>query len=459
MPRRTTAARGHAGRETDGRRRGRSTLGEPESNRTRGGTGRVRVGSQRFRAARGTDLALAIALGPFAVVNGYLALLTLVAALRRPPKADDAGGGRQTRCSFRIVVLIPAHDEEQSIARTIDSLFAQGHPPDLFAVHVVADNCSDHTAEVARRHGARVHERSEPASPGKGPALAWLVERLVREGERADAMVVLDADTSVAPGFLAAVDAAVGGGGSVWQAYYTVREPEASPNASFRHAALALRHYVRPLGRTGLGASCGLFGNGMVFRPEILHERRFTAHLTEDVEFQLELVLAGERIGFLPNAVVAAEMPTTLAAANSQNERWERGRLQLARRYVPRLVRKALGASGKDRIVLLDAVIDQVVPPLSVLAASTAAMGAGVAFASRVSTRRGPKLALALAGVSTAALTVHVVGGLRVARVPRSAYRVLLQAPRFVVWKVLLWLRVLIRRQDVSWSRTERNVS
>jgi cellulose synthase/poly-beta-1,6-N-acetylglucosamine synthase-like glycosyltransferase len=393
--------------------------------------------------------------GAFAVVNGYLALLTVLAALRRRSDHGDARSGPAERGSFRVVVLVPAHNEERSVARTIDSVFAQGHPSELMAVHVVADNCSDATAEVARSHGAHVHERSDTVSPGKGPALGWLVDRLADAGESADAMVILDADTSMEPGFLDAVHAALAGGGSVWQAYYTVREPEASPNTALRHAALALRHYVRPLGRAALGASCGLYGNGMVFRPEILHERQFTAHLTEDVEFQLELVLAGETIGFLPDAVVAAEMPTTLAAAASQNERWELGRLDLVKRYVPRLVRHAVRIGTRRRVTFVDAALDALVPPLSVLGAGTTLMAAaalvpgGSSWAARF--RRGLMI------LSVAALALHVFVGLRVAGVKRSAYVALLRAPRLVVWKVALWIRVMIRPRRVSWARTARN--
>ena len=130
------------------------------------------------------------------------------------------------------------------------------------------------------------------------------------------------------------------------QGQYRVRDPGASTAAALRSAALALRHHLRPLGRTALGGSCGLFGNGMAFRAEVLRARAWTDHLTEDIELQMELLLEGVLVAYAPDAVVEAEMPTTLEGARTQNERWERGRIELARRYVPRLVGARPGATA-----------------------------------------------------------------------------------------------------------------
>ncbi len=395
---------------------------------------------------------VAAAAAAAATLNGYLAMLTVAASIHRrssPSPADNA--------IHRVAVLIPAHDEAQIIGATIDSIVGQRYPADLCRVHVVADNCTDATAAVARRHGAQVHERHDPDAPGKGPALGWLVDRLQRGGDPPDAAVILDADTTMSPGLLRVVDAALGGEGNAWQAYYTVREPELSESAALRHAALVLRHYVRPLGRTTLGASSGLFGNGMIFRWELLAARRFSAHLTEDVEYQLDLLLDGQCVGFLPEAVVEAEMPATLDAARTQNERWELGRLQLARRYVPDLLMGAVRHGCRHRLARVDAALDQLVPPLSVLVAGTT-----VTTALATTLRLGPGSRLAqlgsrLAWISLAAVLFHVIGGLRVARVPRAVYRALAGAPRLVVWKVTLWLRVLARPEQVAWTRTPRN--
>jgi hypothetical protein len=269
-------------------------------------------------------------------------------------------------------------------------------------------------------------------------------------------MVVLDADTTMAPGFVAVMERELRRGGVAWQGYYTVRDPGTSPSTALRCGALALRHHVRPVGRTAIGGSCGLFGNGMVFRSDLLRDRRFSAHLVEDVEFQLDLLLDGQLVRFVPDAVVAAEMPATLDASRTQNERWERGRLDVARRYVPELARRSVRGAPSLRVAHVDAVADQLTPPLSVVAAgSVVAVVASTALARRGG--RPARVQAVLAWASLAGLAFHVVGGFRLARVPKTVYTAMLHAPRLVAWKVGLWLRMLVGRREVAWTRTARN--
>jgi cellulose synthase/poly-beta-1,6-N-acetylglucosamine synthase-like glycosyltransferase len=389
------------------------------------------------------------------VVVGYLVALTgaaWMAARRRD--ADQAPRPVPQR---RFVVLVPAHNEEAMIGTTLDSLAAQHYPAALFAVHVVADNCSDETVAVTRGRGVEVHEHIAPDQGGKGPALEWLLRRLWERGDRHDAVVVVDADTTVSPGFLAAVDAAFSQAARVVQGYYSVREPELSTAASFRSAALAARHYLRPLGRTFVGGSAGLYGNGMAFAADVLRTHRWTNHLTEDIELQMELLLAGTRVRFAPAAVVEAEMPHTLDASRSQHERWERGRLDMARRYVPKLVRQAARGGPAGRVAYLDAALDLLVPPFSVLVAGTTVWTGVAVLRSFIAPRRATRRSLLIAALAVAGEMVYVLSALRLARAPASVYRALLGAPKFVVWKVRLWGRMVVRGHTVTWVRTSRN--
>ena len=139
------------------------------------------------------------------------------------------------------------------------------------------------------------------------------------------------------------------------QGYYSVRDPDVSPVAAFRFAALACRHHLRPLGRARLGGSCGLYGNGMMFTRTLFAGRRWSGHLVEDAELQNELLLDGQLVTYTPDAVLWAEMPHTLSQAASQNQRWERGRIELVQRYVPQLVAGLATARGR-RVARIDAV-------------------------------------------------------------------------------------------------------
>jgi hypothetical protein len=385
----------------------------------------------------------------------YLAVLTAAAwwARWRGRTTTAVAGSPATR----FAVLVPAHDEEQLIGETVERLLALDYPPDLVQVHVVADHCTDRTVEIARATGAIVHEHEDPEPAGKGPALQWLVGELQRTGAEYDVAVIVDADTLVAPSLLRVLDARCAAGATVVQAHYAVRDQEQSTSTALRAAALSLRHYLRPLGRTALGASCGLYGNGMAFSREVLEGRHWSDHLTEDLELQSELVLDGVVVDFAPDAVVEAEMPTSLGASTSQHQRWERGRIDLARRYVPRLIRRAGQVRGRHRLALLDTAADHLVPPLSVLATGVAATTgwSGLAHAVRRSatTRRSWLVSLAL----VALLVAHVLSGLRMVRAPRAVYAALLRAPGAVAWKVRLWVRMIVRPEAATWQRTTRN--
>ncbi len=413
-------------------------------------------------ARRGPQVAIAAADASIAVLTavnvstaGYLGLLTL-AGVRRP--GSPTVGDRTTR----FAIVVPAHDEAAVISDTLRSFDTLDYPRAAYDVHVVADNCTDTTAEIVREHGWHVHERHDLGDPGKGPALNWLFDRIDADLELDfEVVVVVDADTVLDSGFLAAMDRAFADGAEVAQGFYSVRDPGDSTSAGIRYAALACRHHLRPLGRNRLGASCGLYGNGMAFQRDILRRRRWSGHLVEDAEFQMELLLGdGVLVRYVPDARLEAEMPGTLDGATSQNERWERGRIELARRSVPRLVRALPTARGR-RIAYLDAIADHVIPPLSlvvVLQGVGTAASVGAAFATLRGDRNEKFTRRAIVHVGTLVLLgTHVVAALRTVTAPPSVYRSLTKAPSMIIWKVGLWSNALRSKNEVVWRRTKRN--
>jgi hypothetical protein len=404
--------------------------------------------ASRRRLRQLAAMTLALARGVLAVPVGYLTVLTVaawvVSARRRPP-----AGVKVTR----FAVLVPAHDEELVIGDTLDALTAVDYPAALWTAHVVADHCTDRTVQLVRAAGVDVRENTSGAR-GKGPALQWLLGEVLADAARdarpVDAVAIVDADTIVGPGFLTAAAARLADGELAVQGQYRVRDPGRSTDTALRSAALAVRHHLRPLGRTAIGGSCGLFGNGMVFATDLLRGRSWSDHLTEDLELQNELLLDGVRVSYEPDAIVEAAMPATREAARTQNERWERGRIELARRFVPQLA--ALARRDPDmRVAAADAILDHVVPPLSVLAAATTATAVGGTLTAAL---RGSRLTRGW--WLPAALAVHVGSALVLARAPASVYRALLHAPAMVLWKVRLWGRMLLRPGAEGWARTAR---
>lgn len=391
--------------------------------------------------------------GGTSILTGYVGLLSVLGLL---PRRGTPGA---TTPTHRFAVLVPAHDEAIVIGEAIDALVGQRYPRELVAVHVVADNCSDRTAEIAAAHGAEAHDRVAPEQPGKGPALNWLLARLLTRGDRFDAVVIVDADTTLDPGFLAAADRGLAAGAVAAQGRYSVRAPEASTAAGIRYAALACRHHLRPAGRMRLGGSCGLFGNGMIIRTDLAAARPWTGHLIEDMEYQLELLLDGHRVEYLPDAVLEAEMPDSLEASTSQNQRWELGRIQLARSVVPRLIDRLRRGGPPGRVATADALLDQVVPPLSLLVGLQGASVGAAALLALVRGRRADRCQLAISVAGGAVVVGHVIAGLVSVMAPRSVYRSLLGAPRAIAWKLGLLAGVVARPDDVRWIRTERNAA
>ena len=372
----------------------------------------------------------------------YLGSLSIAALFSRRRRVAPSRGALR-----RFAILIPAHDEAAVIGRLLASIRALDYPADRVDIWVVADNCSDATARIAGSAGAIVRERQDATRRGKGHALQWLLETIAREGRRYDAYVILDADSAISPDFLAAMDARLSAGSVALQAYYTVLPVHGTPAERLREAALALVHYVRPAAKLTLGLSCGLKGNGMCFDRSVIERFGWpAAGLAEDVEVHLMLVRAGLRVDFVPEAVVRAEMPSSLRASNTQQERWEAGRLATVRRLALPLLRD--GVRGRDA-VKLDAALEQLVPPISLPGAlALVCLVAGLAL--------GAPIVWLPATVLLAALALHFLSGLALAGAPARAYLALAHAAPYIAWKTLLYGRALLRRGPRTWVRTER---
>lgn len=380
--------------------------------------------------------------GGIAFLVGYLLFLTC-AALLGPRRTKFRG----TEKLHTFTILVPAHNEEILLPELLQSIEALDYPHTAYNVCVVADNCTDRTSVIAQQFGASVYERFDTEHVGKGYALEWLIAQLEAEGALGDAVLILDADSLISSNFLRVMNTRLARGERAIQAYYAVRNPEKSWSASLRAVALSALHYLRPLARSVLGASAGLKGNGMVFSADIIRRYHWSASLTEDIEYHMSLILDNHRVTFAPDALVWAEMPNSLAGSQTQNARWERGRQEMLRRYMPQLV--YLGIKHKS-FLLLDAAIEQLIPPFSVLAAISFLCYV-LAFA--LQSTVGLWLAFAL----ILGQSIYICAGLVISNAPRRVYQSLLYAPVFILWKSLLYLRVMIGYNERSWIRTARN--
>ena len=406
------------------------------------------------------------ALGVVVVLSvGYLLTLLLSAARVRktplPALADETAS--------RFLIVIPAHDEELVIGATLGGLNALDYPRDRFSIVVIADNCEDTTAEIARNAGATVMERHNLEQRGKGFALEWAFSQLLSESQSAsaDAYVIVDADTLVAPDFLRRIARRLWANvapeqrkshRAALQGRYGVLNTSDSWRSALMTAAFDLFNHVKPLGRDRLGLSVGLKGNGMAFTHALLNAAPWQgSSITEDIDYGLDLLQKHEiAVGYAPEAIVVAQMPTTAKQSASQRERWERGRYKLMRERAFPLLWDGLRRGNLRRI---DAAFDLLLPPLAelfTLCVVFLAIAAGGVYFGLL-----PLWAIAPPVLAFAGYIMYVLGGLKVAGAKREAYAALLRAPSYALWKFALLLSPGKRRarktggQD-EWVRTER---
>lgn len=282
----------------------------------------------------------------------------------------------------------------------------------------------------------------------KGYALDFAFQASHAHGG-AYAVVVVDADTEVSANLLEAFSARIENGAKAIQAHYDVLNPQASWRTRLMAIAMASFHRVRSRARERLQLSCGIRGNGWCVTHRLLRQVPYRAFsLTEDIEYGIDLGLAGHRVHYADEAHVAATMVSGEQAARSQRQRWEGGRLQLIRSKIPSLLRAAMAPQGG---VCLDLAFDLLVPPLSYVAVNVAALIVLASFALLWESSMQIWWWLGLGcGVS---LLLYVLRGWQLSGVGLRGLVDLARAPFFVFWKVLLMLRA---HESPEWVRTKR---
>lgn len=377
----------------------------------------------------------------------YLAVITSAALIAQARRRRRLFAPPTNPPTFAI--LIPAHNEEALIGTLLESLEQQRYPRERYTVGVVADNCTDATAGVAAAAGAAVFERHDVTQRGKGYALSWLLDELERRGRRYDAYVVIDADSVVAPDFLAAMAAELARGARACQAQNTVLNTTEAPSTALRWLAMTLVNHVRPLGRNAIGGSSNLSGNGMCLSRALLARFPWRAFgLAEDYQYYLDIVAAGERVWYVPEAVVRSQMPGSFEQMRSQDVRWEAGSPEApAGRLALRLIRAGV---RRRSITPIDAAAELLVPPLSSLVAALLIVLLGAAVIGTTGER-------VLGAVLLAGFALYVGSAFVMLRPGWAIYRALLYAPGYMAWK--LWVQVVLKRRRQTrdeWVRTVR---
>ena len=379
----------------------------------------------------------------------------MLASLKRPrgdasatgpnPPLMAGGAGREPPA---FTVVVPAHDESAVIAATLRSLRAQLRAGDTLLV--VADNCTDDTAAIARAEGAVVTERFDAERRGKGYALEWGVRHPLA---RATAVtIIVDADCVVNAGGLVALAHAAAMSGQPVQGDYLLEAPaSAGPATRFSAFAIRIKNRARLLGSQRLGIPSILTGSGMAFPREVLdHVQLGSGEIVEDLLMSVDLALAGSPARFCPEARITSPLPLDRAAAEGQRARWERGYLSVARRFAWRLV--AAGVRRRSpRLIAMG--VDLAIPPLSLFVVALTAIS--------VIALVGTLLGASPAGLVVAALQLALflatvsIGWFFYGR-DLLGLADFLALPLKVAAKLPFYIRIAKRPQD-GWVRTARD--
>ncbi|MGO9335887.1 MAG: glycosyltransferase family 2 protein [Terracidiphilus sp.] len=343
--------------------------------------------------------------------------------------------------TIRLAVVVPAHDEEGLIARTVRSLKAADAGTE---VYVVAHNCSDGTAKAAAAAGARVVELNNRKLRGKGAALREGFTAALAGG--ANSVLVVDADTVVSANLIAATSETLEQGADATQCRYELELPASRsghPLARLRALAFRGMNVLRARGRAGLGFSTGLFGNGFAVTAATLERVPFTVNsIAEDVEYHTRLVRAGIPVYWVEDAFVHAHSPASGAAQATQEARWEGGRFYVAGRVTGGLITAML----RGRWRAFETLADVWSLPLSrgiltlLLTLFLAVHWLHV-------------FSLVCAGVAV----LYVFQAALLGDEPLRDLAALVAAPLYLAWKALITPLVLRQsRSRAEWARTKR---
>lgn len=401
-------------------------------------------------------------MGTIAILLVVLAILLLVPSIvlslqsvvAASKSIDRTIASSSARGQGRTCILMPAHNEASGLEAVIRALLP--HLNARTRLLVVADNCTDNTAEIVRAIAAEQHpvdvvERHDPNLRGKGYALDFGVRHL--RDDPPDVVLILDADCQVADDAIPILVAQCLDLQRPIQALYLMRnQPGAATKGRLAEFAWCVKNLVRPLGYYRLGMPCQLMGTGMAFTwAQISRARLNTGHIVEDMQLGLDLARENSAPCFCPQALVTSYFPLSSEGVQAQRTRWEHGHLGVIVSEVPSLLWQSL---RRMNLPLLAMALDLCVPPLALL---VLLLVAAVALCAGFWWFTGTGgLALQLTASSLALLTLSVL--LAWARFGREiiGLKQLCSIPLYVVAKIPLYALFLIKRQ-ASWVRSKRD--
>ena len=275
--------------------------------------------------------------GVLFVFTFYLCVIGFFGMWRRPEE-------KIITPAKKFAVIVAAHNESAVIEPLIANLKELEYPAELYDIYVIADNCTDDTADIAARAGAKVCIRIDAAKKSKGFALEWMFEKLFemeRRGIIYDAVAIFDADNLVHPKFLLEMNNRLLKGDKIIQGFLDAKNPYDTWVSGTFAIAFWVIDYVSHLAKTNLGLSAVLGGTGMCITLDVLKKYGWRATcLTEDMEFTMKSLAEGIKTTWAHDAIVYDEKPLTFRQSWVQRKRWAQGQFDVAHRFIPKMLRE-----------------------------------------------------------------------------------------------------------------------
>jgi cellulose synthase/poly-beta-1,6-N-acetylglucosamine synthase-like glycosyltransferase len=348
-----------------------------------------------------------------------------------------------------ITVLIPAHNENKVIGKTLTALVPQLTEQDQLVV--VADNCTDNTAELARQFGVTVLERNDQIRKGKGYALAYGLNCIEQPSQ---VLIIIDADCLVQSDFLNQIAREVIRTMQPVQAVYVMEQTNLSNTKNLVSVlAFKIKNLVRPKGLARLGLPCLLTGSGMAFPWSVIrHAPLASGNIVEDMQLGLDLAIAGHSPRFFSQVQVTGVLPQQEAAAKGQKTRWIHGHLNTLQTQVPRLMKAAI---TQRRFELVAIALELCVPPLSLLVITWFMTLIGSLILGFMLHEWTVAILASIEGVLIFAAVIAAW-----AKFARNdiSLKNLISVPFYLFWKIPIYLAFLLKPQQ-AWVRTERDAN
>ena len=272
----------------------------------------------------------------FTLCYAYQFFYIFVGLLKKPKKFS-------AKKQHRFAVVVSARNESSVIGNLISSIRNQNYPQELLDIFIIADNCTDNTAEIARSAGAIVYERFNKEQVGKGYALDWMFN--IIESEYADrnyeGYIIFDADNVLDPNYIAEMNKVFDNGYRIITSYRNSKNYDTNwITAGYSLWFLREAKYLNNA-RMQLGTSCAISGTGFLVSADVIRENNGWIHhlLTEDIEFTTDSIIHGEKIGYCADAILYDEQPTKFSQSYTQRLRWAKGFYQVFRNYGAKLVK------------------------------------------------------------------------------------------------------------------------